>query len=187
MRMACNARGTILLFAAMVLAAKDAAAQAPAQSFADLQPLVKVGQQVTVAGDDGRKTTGRFISLTGNQLEIEQSRGFFRRERRIFTEDAVDWIEHRDSTWNGVLLGLGVVASMAVLACKTEDYYSDDSPLRSCLVWVSFGPVVGGLIGGGIDGAINRTLYLSPGGTRRGSLVPMLGRERASLAATIRF
>ena len=94
----------------------------------------------------------------------------------------------RDSTWNGVLLGLGVVPAIAVPVCRTEDYDSNTSWLRSCLVWVAAGPWAGGFIGGWIDEAINRTLYVSPGGTRRTvTLLPMLGLERASLAVTIRF
>jgi len=186
-KMATNIGRRFLLLAALVLAANDAAAQAPVQSFADLQPLVKPGQQVIVWGDDGRKTTGRVVSLAGNQLEIRRQRRFrFRQERLVLTEGSVGRIEHRDSTWNGALLGAGVGVLMTVLVCKTENYYSADPLLRSCLLWISLGPLGGGLVGGAIDGAINRPLYVSAGGSRI-TLLPLLGRQRAGLAAAIRF
>jgi hypothetical protein len=150
--------------------------------FEELQPLVKAGQQVIVWGDDGRKTEGRVVSLTGNQFEIRRRRWFrFRQERLVFAEDSVGRIEHRDSTWNGELLGLGIGSVTTLVACKSIKDPDD----WSCLSWIALAPTVGLLSGQIIDGAINRT-YVSPGGTRV-TLLPLLGRERAGLAATLWF
>lgn len=179
MKMATNIGRRFLLLVALVLAANEAAAQAPVQSFADLQPLVKPGQQVIVWGDDGGKTTGRVVSLAGNQLEIERWR-WFRRERRVFTEQAVGRIENYDSKRNGALLGVGIGGLITLLVCAADDWG------WSCLPWITLGPLGGGLAGGAIDGAINRPLYVSAGGGRI-TLLPLLGRERAGLAAAIRF
>jgi hypothetical protein len=46
-----------VLLAALVLAASDPAAQAPVQSFADLQLLIKPDPQVIIWGDDDREIT----------------------------------------------------------------------------------------------------------------------------------
>jgi hypothetical protein len=178
--MATNIGGRFLLLAALVLAANEAAAQAPVQSFADLQPLVKPGQQVIVWGDDGRKTIGRVVSLAGNQLEIQRRR-WFRGERRVFTEQSVGRIENYDSDWNGSLIGVGIGILTAVLlrdGCGENDVFCDYVAILST--------PAGYVVGSSIDGAINRTLYVSPGGTRA-TLLPLLGRERAGLAAAIRF
>ena len=166
----------------MAVTAVDASAQAPAASFANLGPLVTTGQQVVVRDADGRKFIGEVVSLTGNQLEVERRR-WFRRERRLFTEESTRRIEHRDSTANGVLIGAGVGALAALVACKTNR----DPDNWSCLGWLS-APVPAALIGGAMDGARNRPLYISPS-TARLTVMPLLrvGRDRATLAAAIRF
>ena len=179
MEIATNIGRRFLLLAALVLAASEAAAQAPVQSFADLQPLVKAGQRVTVWGDDGSKTTGRVLSLAGNQLEIERRR-WFRRERRVFTEQSVGRIEDRDSTLNGELNGLAIGGCIALFVCAADDWG------WSCLPSIALGPLGGALAGGLIDGAINRPLYVSAGGSRM-TLLPLLGRQGAGLAVAIRF
>lgn len=183
MTTASNLGGRFVLLGALVLAATDAAAQAPEQSFADLQPLIKPGQRVIVLGDDGRKVTAEVVSLTGTQLEVQRSRMFrLRKEQLVFTEGSVSRIENADSTANGGWLGFGVGALMALAVCK-----SDPGPENmSCLTWLTFAPTVGGFVGAGIDGAVNRPLYVSPRGGGV-TLVPFLGREQAGLAARVRF
>ena len=184
MKMATNIGGRFLLLAALVLAANEAAAQAPVQSFADLQPLVKPGQQVIVWGDDGRKTIGRVVSLAGNQLEIQRRR-LFRGERRVFTEQSVGRIENHDSDWNGSLIGVGIGILTALTAARLSDGCGEHY-LNFCDYVAILSTPAGYVVGSSIDGAINRTLYVSPGRTRV-TLLPLLGRERAGLAAAIRF
>jgi hypothetical protein len=180
MTTARNLGGRFVLLGTLLLAASDATAQTPVQSFADLQPLVKTGQQVIVWDDDGRKIKAEVLSLSGNQLEIQRWRWFFRRERQLFTEDSVRRIENPDSTANGGLLGVGVGGLMAALRCWADDWG------WACLPWITLAPTAGGFVGAAIDGAVNQPLYVSPraGGV---TLVPLLGRERAGLAARIRF
>jgi hypothetical protein len=136
--------GRLLLLAILVLAANDAAAQAPVESFADLQPLIKEGQQVVIQGDDGRKITGAVVSLTGNQLEIRRERWFgLRPEHLVFMEASVRRIEHKDSDWNGSLIGggLGLLAGMRLdKECREHDDFCDLVVLLSLRpAWPSVG------------------------------------------------
>ena len=115
---------------AFVLTAGTVAAQtvAPVQSFRDLQPVVTSGQEVIVWQNDGRKTRGRVVSLSGDKLELRRPPRFIGRERHdVYVESAVTRIEVRDSTLNGGLIGLGLGLLVAVVATKTEDLNDDEA------------------------------------------------------------
>ena len=183
---ACNTAGNILMFAAMVLVATDAAAQAPVQSFADLQPLLKPGQQVTVWNTDGRKVSGRVVAVSGDTLEIGRgSRWFFRRpdRRQVFTEASVSRVDARDSTTvYGGLLGFAIGVAVVVTAAGRPATCGDLCELSVVA------PIVGPFIGAAIDGAINRSLYTSPAATTRISVAPLFLYTRgAGISASISF
>jgi hypothetical protein len=55
----------------LVFGAADAAAQAPAHSFAELSPSLEVGEYVYVADEQGILRMGIVASLTGAQLEMD--------------------------------------------------------------------------------------------------------------------
>ena len=160
------------MFAAMVLVATDAAAQAPVQSFADLQPLIKAGQEVVVWDTDGQKIGGRVVLVSGDTLEIRRPGRFgFGSRRQVFMEASVSRVDHRDSTTvYGGLLGFAVGVAVSVAAYKTsteEDWNLPEFVLA---------PIVGPFIGAAIDGAINRSLYTSPTATTRISVAPVFRR-----------
>lgn len=168
----------IVLFAIFVLTASGAAAQAPVRSFADLQPTLRLGQRVIVKDDDGRATRGRFASLAGDRLEIRRARWFFREERLTFREESVWVVENDDSDWNGTLIGFGL--GIGVMALAVESCTSDE-----CVGFV-LAPVFGAVVGGMIDKAHNRPLYLSPRATSI-AVSPLLAPRQVGLAATLRF
>jgi hypothetical protein len=173
MRAARHTAGNILLFAALVLAANDATAQAPVQSCVDLAPLVKAGQDVVVWDRDGRKIRGRLVVVNGDTLEIRRPPRFaFGSDRRqVFMEASVSRVDHRDSTTKyGGLLGLVAGLAVSVAAWKTAT--GDDWNLPE----VVLAPVIGPLIGAAIDGAINRSIYTSPTATKRVTVAPALRR-----------
>jgi hypothetical protein len=148
------------------------AGQAPAQTFADLQPLLKTGQTLIVEDEDGRTTSGRLVSLAGDRLEISSRRGLFGREPRVFSEVSVRRIRQRDSTWNGALIGLGagVLAAFVANGACTGDH-------AGCLSVVVLAPFAGLFVGDFVDGRMNRTVYLpaQPGGI---VVAPLLGPAR---------
>ena len=185
MRRARNTAGSILLFAAMVLAAKEAAAQVPAQSFADLQPLITTGQDVVVWDTDGRKIRGRVVQVSGDTLEIRRPPRWFGADRpQLFAEASVSRVELRDSTTvYGGLLGLVVGVAVSVTAWKTST--EEDWNLPE----VVLAPIFGSFIGAAIDGAINRSIYTSPTATKRVTVGPVFRRTPggAGVYASISF
>jgi hypothetical protein len=174
---------------AFVLTASTVAAQtaAPVQSFRDLQPLVTSGQEVTVWLNNGRKARGIVVSLIGDKLELRRRPPFWGRDRHdVYAESAATRIDDRDSTLNGRLIGVGLGLLVSVVAYRTADPNDDDLPE---LPYVVFSPVVGLFIGGAIDAAINRTLFVSPA-AKRVTLRPVVGGKGDRVVgamATIRF
>ena len=172
----------IALFMLVALGAPvgDGAAQSPVQSFDSLPTVVRSGAAVLVQLDDGRRMSGKIVSLTDDQIEIRRRRGLFRSERLSLPEVSVRRIEKRDSTWNGELLGFAGGVAAAWFRCKIA---RDESAAWSCLWWVPIAPAAGTLIGGAIDSANRQPLYLAPGS--RVQLRPL--RRGAAIATTIGF
>ena len=174
---------------AFVLIAGTVAAQmvTPVQSFADLQPLVTSGQEVTVWQNDGRKVRGRVVSLSGDKLELRRPPRFFGRGRQdVYVESATTRIEARDSTVNGELIGVGLGLLVSVVAYRTADLNDDDMPE---LPYVVLSPLAGWFIGEAIDRAINRSLFVSPSAKRvavRPVVRGKVGRVVGAMA-TVRF
>ena len=135
----------------------------PVQSFVALQSLVKADQEIVVWGDNGDKTRGRVVTVSGDTLEIRRPPRFFGADRRqVFLESSVRRIEHRDSTTvYGGLIGFAAGLALAISVYRTSPYCEDP-----CYTVYVFAPLVGPFIGAAIDGAINRTLYISPASTK---------------------
>jgi len=155
--------------------------QAPARTFADLQPILKTGQTLIVEDKDGRTTRGRLVSLAGDRLEISRRRGLFGREPRVFSGASVRRIRHKDSTWNGALIGLGAGVMAAFVgngACTGDN--------AGCLSVVALGPVVGLFVGDLVDGRMNRTVYLM---AQSGRIVvaPLLGAGGGGAMVRVSF
>ena len=171
-----------MVLAVLALGAADAAAQPPVQSFADLQPTLKVGQSVLVTDDKGITTQGRVVSIVGNQLEISEPR-FSRKNNHLFTEVSVRRIEDADGSWNGELIGgaIGLLAGWAMVSNPPKNHDSEGGPVLGA------GAVAAGVaMGKWIDNKIHRLLYVSP--RRAGiSFAPSLSPARVSIAATVHF
>ena len=165
-----------------LLLGSDAAAQTPVRSFAELQPLLKLGQTVIVTPDTGDKTTGQVVSILGNQLEIWEGA-----TRYVFTEDAVRRIQYEDSTWNGRLIGFAAGALLArayVAKCRSTPFPERSSDCETAELSYLYDPLLGLLFGGVVDAAINKSLYVSPRPSAI-SMGPLLGRGRIGVAVTI--
>ena len=152
----------------------------PAQSYRELHSRLKVGDTLIVRDADGRTTTGRVSTLGSDQFEVEWRR-FLRLRHRTFTEPGVRRVQVRDSTWNGVLIGLGVGIAGTIAVCA-----NDTSGGGACLMFVILGPTLGIAGGAGIDGSINRRIYEAPGRATT-TVAPVIGPGRIGLAARVRF
>jgi hypothetical protein len=136
--------------------ADEQAESVPARSFTALQPLLIPGERLTVRDNSGRKTHGRFVSLSGDELEIERRRWNFRTERRTWTEGTVEQIQHEDSRWEGGAIGAAVgvgVAAILIRAPRCDE---------RCLPLVAGAVPIGIKIGEAVDGSMNLMLYESP-------------------------
>jgi hypothetical protein len=149
-------------------AAEEQAEGLPARSFSALQPWLTPGERLIVRDSSGRKTHGRFVSLSGDELEIKRRRWNFRTERRTWTEGTVERIQHEDSRWEGGVVGAAVGLAAVVIMVKSPQ--CDER----CLPFAGTGVQLGALIGSAIDGSINETLYASPF-VSRFSIAPVSG------------
>jgi hypothetical protein len=137
-------------------AAEEQAEGLPARSFNALQPWLTPGERLIVRDSSGRKTHWRFVSLSGDELEMKRRRWNFRSERRTWTEGTVQRIEHEDSRWEGGAIGAAVGVAAAVIITKSPR--CDER----CLPFIAAAVPMGMVIGEAIDGSINLTLYESP-------------------------
>ena len=143
-------------------AAEEQAEVLPVRSFSALQPWLTPGERLIVRDSSGRKTHWRFLSLSGNELEMKRRRWNFRSERRTWAEGTVQRIEHEDSRWQGSAIGAAVGVAAGVIMTKTPRCGLRCVPFAFAAVPVSI------LVGKAIDGSINFTLYESPLVTRFG-------------------
>ena len=147
--------------------AEEQADSVPARSFTALQPLLTPGERLIIRDGSGRKTHGRLVSLSGDELEIKRRRWNLRTERRAWMEGTVERIQHEDSRWEGGVVGAAVGLAAVVIMVKSR---CDER----CLPFAGTGVPLGALIGSAIDGSINQTLYASPFGSRF-SIAPASG------------
>ena len=173
-----NAAMVVITF---VAGSRGAAAQANAPSFSDLQALVRRGEQVIVRTMDGRNVSGQVVSLGPDGLELRRRRWNFRSDQQVFVESSIRRIEKRDSSWNGQVLGAGAGVLTAWIACRSIH----DPDNWSCLAWMPIAPAAGSIIGGAIDSAVNRALYVAP--QRSVTLRTAAGRGNAGLAVSVSF
>src|SRR5262249_57671844 len=68
----------------------------PASSFNALQQLLTSGEHLIVRDSSGQTTKGRFVSLSGGELEIVRRRWNFRTEPPMWREDAIPLLHHYD-------------------------------------------------------------------------------------------
>ncbi len=158
-----------------------AAQTIPAESFADLQKLLRPGQQVIVRDQADRKQVGRFVSMTTYDILLEFAP---RRqaEQRSFAEDAVSRVDIADSDLNGVLIGGGIGLAVTVYQTARCDDCDAAIVLFGGGVNVSVGVVIGGLV----DHLMHKTVFASPR-ARHVHFEPLVGYSRAGIAARIHF
>jgi hypothetical protein len=158
----------VVLAFSSAAAAEEQAGGLPARSFRALQPWLTPGERLIVRDSSGRKTLGRFVSLSGDELEIKRRRWNFRTERRTWKEGTVERIQHEDSRWEGGVVGAAVGLAAIVIMVKSPK--CDER----CLPFAATSVQLGALIGSAIDGSINETLYASPF-VSRFSIAPVSG------------
>ena len=151
-----------------------ARAQAPVQSFEELQRTLHVRQTVIVTDDRGRQVKGKVDDLSTASITVGG---------RIFTDAAIKEIRLPDRLWNGMLVGAAIGMGLA-----TWDYLIDPSePDNAVIFTVAVG--LGTAVGAGIDALRNkgRLVYASPRRQAAVQVLPLLEKNRHGALVRIRF
>ena len=101
----------------VILAPSPAPAQATANSFAELQTVLKKGQTVMVTDASGQRVKGKVAEVSPSSLVVLIP------EARTFAEGTVREIRAAGSSRNGALIGLGVGGGVgaAVILAKCDN------------------------------------------------------------------
>jgi hypothetical protein len=179
--MVLSVRMWSLMVATLVLGPVMAEAQTT-DSFEYLPGILKAGQTVIVTSEGATRTKGKVVDVSATSLALDG---------RVFPSDSVTAIERRDSSWNGLLIGLGVGIGAARLSVvRTCDL--PDSECAAIVGTVIGLPLIaaGAVIGALIDRAVgNDLVYAAPSHGARTSMTfsPFAGNKRAGLALAMRF
>jgi hypothetical protein len=183
-------RNAALSLALVLLPAGLAHAQAPAQSLAELQLKVRIGEKVQVIDRSGNKTEGRFDGVSGSSLAL-----IARGSRREFLETQIREVTRQrpESKWDGTLIGLGAGALAGFISVKT--HCRNASERDDCLAvgYTFLVPIFAGAgagTGALIDLAIKRhdTIFApAVASSYRLRVSPLLTGQRKGVAVSILF
>ena len=176
-------RVLFLLIGVAVSVTEPAAAQTmPAESFEDLQKILRPGQHVILRDQAGRKQVGQFVSMTIHDMLLDVRRPHRQAERRLFAEDAVSRVDINDSRLNGVLIGAGIAAAFTAYNAARCDECDAATVAFGGGVLVLAGASIGGLV----DQFMHKTVFVSH---RRGHVrfEPLVGLSRTGISGRINF
>jgi len=179
---------------------REASAQLVATTFEELQKLVKRGDTLDVTEASGRKTKGRLGELSPSSLELlvrktgpDGREAFVPQVRQSELDVMQILLEHRDSLWNGVLIGAAVGAGPwlltgALAAASGSGSCGSDSNV--CPYVALFTGPIGTGIGALIDASIKRrtTVYYRASGQQSHMQVsPLLSKSVAGVVVVMQF
>jgi hypothetical protein len=152
---------------------------------------IRVGQTVLVRDLAGAETKGVVQSADRSKLVVKYGVGVLKDPRdpakllddtRVFTPAEVDRVRRPGPIWDGAVKGAAIALVPALLVMAIDCY-------GSC----GLGGVAGAIVGIGAGAGIGidalwgpKTVYRNRG-ARRVALVPVIGKDRRGMAASIRF
>ena len=171
--------------------AGSAHAQTPAQSFGELQRVLKPGQSVVVTDNAGRQSKGTVRGVDASSLTLDLNTKTYGPPRTFtFMDTTVTKIARRDSLFNGTLIGVGA----GILAFTIFDRnMCDGDPECSWNAAIPLGVPIflpaGAALGALIDRNIgNEVLYQASSRPRTTvTLVPSFSERRQGLTVAMRF
>jgi hypothetical protein len=161
----------------LVLAPIDACAQLIATSFEELPGALQQGETILVTTASGDRLKGDVldVSTSGLELRIRTPRPDGNTpaaaQRRLVENDVRQIVrEHRDSLWNGTIIGLAAaafpgIATIALGLSATNDGYTTGAEIAGAGI-VMLG--IGAGLGAAVDASIHRrtTVYQRVPATR---------------------
>lgn len=158
-------------------------AQAAAQSFADLQRILRVGQMVIVTDASGQETKGKIADVSASALVVLGS------DRRTFVDGTITKIRRTDPLWNGALIGAGLGGALVTVGVQSTRGRSDAFYLWEFIgSWLA--PAMGAISGALADRAIGTgSVYLAPSRVSRASIAvsPSFARRGRGVLVSFRF
>lgn len=153
-------------------------------AFAELTGQIKVNDTVWVTESDGDRMKGKVVVLTLSSLTLlVENVG-----ARAFPEISVGKIARVDSRWNGAAIGF---AAGAIPGSRIAQFSCGEGPSGTCeraaLVGAFLFGGIGAAIGAGIDGLINKTVYISGRQTASLTISPVIGASRKGVLVSIGF
>jgi hypothetical protein len=177
-----------VFFLCVMAASSVAHAQAIANSFNELQSLVKPGDTIRVTSTDGAEITGRLVDLSSASLVL--AAGNDRREWQV--SDVARISQRRgDSLVNGALWGLAGGGSFGFFlgaAATAEGAGTMGEAQAMALVAAAFGAMGAG-IGVGVDALIAKRVPIFERRSAGASVgvTPILNTGRRGARVSIRF
>ena len=170
-----------------------AAAQEPAATFNALAARVATGAALTVSTDDGRKVTGRLVSLSDAVIVLDAGGGQTIQAQDVKTVAA----RGKRPVMKGFLIGLAAGAGLSILAiataqCSSPEEGACDFAAPAEAAGAVLLTAIGAGVGAGVGAAMPRSttvVYRAPAvpGGAPIALAPILSRGRAGLAVRVAF
>ncbi len=163
-------------------------AQEVASSLDELRELVKVGDDVTVTGLQGRQTQGRIVAISSSSLGL-----IVGGVRTDFSEDDLDTVSRRDSRRNGTLWGLGVggVLGAWLDLGLVKEYGREDIGIGQSVAFIVEAAGVGAGIGFALDALIKgrQLIYSRSQASMRKTvtIVPVWANRRKGVFVSLRL
>ena len=182
----------------LVLSPLEARAQLIATSFEELPRALHQGEtiQVTTATGDRLKGVVLDVSSSGLELRIRTPRPDGNTpaaaQRRLVENDVRQIVrEHRDTLWNGTIIGLaaaafpGIVTIAWGLSAADEGYTTGAEVAGAGIVMLG----IGAGIGAAVDASLHRrtTVYLRPTTRSTVSVAPLLSRTAGGVRVSFQF
>ena len=152
---------------------------------------IRVGQTVLVRDLRGAETKGIVQSADISKLVVKYGVGRLQDpsdpskeldDTRVFTPAEVDRVRRPGPIWDGAVKGALVALVPVVLIAAAECYDCNAGGAYAIITGIGAG------IGIGIDAAWGpKTVYRNRGESRKVTFVPVIGKDRRGLAASIRF
>ena len=178
------------VLAMVLLSSSVAQAQAPTQSFGELQARVRRGEKVQVVDNTGKKAEGEFDGVSGTSLWLITNS-----TRQELLDTSIREVRKRrpESRWDGALIGLGIGAVVGLVHVRS--HCSGASEREDCLS-VGMGFILPIVAGGGagvgalIDFAIKKhdTVFArTVTSGYRIRLAPMLDKQLKGVVLSVSF
>jgi hypothetical protein len=160
---------------------------AAAQGFDERK--IRPGQTVLVRDLAGGETKGIVERVDASRLIVKYGVGLVQdpanptktlNDTRVFAPAEVDRVRRPDPIWDGAVKGAAVALVPVFVHAECEG--CERTGVNALLLGI------GAAIGTAIDAACGpRTVYRNRGQSRKVALVPVIGKNRRGLAASIRF